>query len=136
MNGAWGDLVVVQVLRRLAPTRSGTPGAGASGRRRRRGNGWFARWQRAVVRSLRWRGARGRQTPEYRAFMRSPAWAAQRARVLRRDGHVCRDCHRARAREAHHTVYPPTGAPVAAFAALPDATIVAVCEPCHVRRHR
>jgi hypothetical protein len=112
------DLLVVQVVRRFFPVRSGTPGAGAPGRRRRSGTGWFARWQRAVVRSLRWRGARGRQTPEYRAFMRSPAWAAQRAR------------------EAHHTVYPPPGAPVAAFAALPDATIVAVCEPCHVRRHR
>jgi 5-methylcytosine-specific restriction endonuclease McrA len=114
------DLLVVQLLR-WRP----------SGRPRRRGRpGFLARWWRGVVRSLRWRGARsGRATSEYAAFMRSPAWAEQRRRVLRRDAYVCRACGAA-GREAHHTFY---SVPISA---TPDAAITTLCSACHIRVHR
>jgi 5-methylcytosine-specific restriction endonuclease McrA len=114
------DLLVVQLLR-WRP----------SARPRRRGRpGFLARWWRGVVRSLRWRGARsGRTTSEYTAFMRSPAWAEQRRRVLRRDAYVCRACGAA-GREAHHTFY---SVPISA---TPDAAITTLCGACHIRVHR
>jgi hypothetical protein len=127
-DNAWDDLLVVQLFR------GGGNGEGRSNGRRRRG-GWLARWWRGVVRGFRWRGVRGAQTSEYRSFMASDAWSAQRYRVLRRDGYRCRWCS-GRGREVHHTVYPPPGAPVAAFVAIPDSTLVTLCEPCHRAAHR
>jgi 5-methylcytosine-specific restriction endonuclease McrA len=114
---AVSDLLVVQLFRR------------ARWSPRRRGRGLLARWWRSVVRGLRWRGARGKTSGEYGAFMRSPAWSAQRARVLRRDGYRCRWCG-ARGREAHHHYY---SVPIAA---TPDEAITTLCETCHLRAHK
>ena len=89
---------------------------------------WLARTRRGLARRLRW-GAR-HTSRDYERFMRSPAWAEQRRRVLRRDGYRCRDCFTAKATEAHHTYY------LAPLAATPDEAIRSLCEPCHLRAHR
>ena len=89
---------------------------------------WFARTRRNVTRWLRW-GTR-RTSGDYARFIASPAWRAQRARVLRRDGCRCRDCFTARATEAHHSYY------LNPLAATPDEAIRSLCEPCHLRAHR
>ena len=47
----------------------------------------------------------GGYSPEYLAFMQSPAWRDQRGRVLRRDGHRCAQCGGRRGLEAHHLWY-------------------------------
>lgn len=115
MNGAWNDLLVAQLFR-------------SPFRRRRRGQpGFLARWWRGFTRRLRW-GTR-RTSKDYARFIASPAWRAQRARVLRRDGYRCRDCFTARAREAHHEVY------FRPLAKTPDAHIVSLCPDCHHGRH-
>lgn len=88
---------------------------------------WCSRTWRNVARWLRW-GTR-RQTSEYRAFMASPDWRAQRARVLRRDGDRCRACGRP-GREAHHTYY------AVPIVATPDEAIQSLCESCHRLAHR
>lgn len=121
-DNAWDDLLVVQLFR-------GSGGTGRPRRTRATREGWLARWWRGVVRGIRWRGVRGgKTTPDYQRFMRSPAWAAQRRRVLQRDGYRCRWCG-GRGREAHHTVY------YTPVAATPDERIIALCEPCHIRAH-
>jgi 5-methylcytosine-specific restriction endonuclease McrA len=89
---------------------------------------WLARSRRGVTRWLRW-GTR-HTSRDYERFMRSPAWAEQRRRVLRRDGYRCRDCFTAKATEAHHSYY------LAPLEATPDEAIASLCEPCHLRRHR
>lgn len=88
---------------------------------------WASRTWRNVARWLRW-GTR-RQTSEYRVFMVSPDWRAQRARVLRRDGYRCRACGRP-GREAHHTYY------AVPIVATPDEAIQTFCPDCHLRIHR
>jgi hypothetical protein len=123
-DNAWSDLLVVQLFR----GGGNGSGEGRSDGRRRRG-GWLARWWRGVVRGFRWRGVRGAQTSEYRSFMASDAWSAQRYRVLRRDGYRCRWCS-GRGNEAHHTYY------AVPIAATPDEAITTLCSSCHIRAHR
>ena len=90
---------------------------------------WLSRAWRNVTRWWRWRGARGRTSPAYNAFMAGPEWRAQRQRALRRDGYRCRWCG-GPGREAHHLYYlEPIGA-------TPDEAIVALCGRCHVRAHQ
>lgn len=120
-NGsAWGDLLVVQLFRfRWRPAR-------------RRGRlGWLARWWRDVTRWLRW-GTR-RTTGEYTRFMQSPAWRAQRRRVLRRDAYRCRACG-GRGQEVHHHWY--AGPAAGGIVATPDDALTTLCPACHLRIHR
>jgi 5-methylcytosine-specific restriction endonuclease McrA len=94
--------------------------------RRRRNRGLLSRAWRSFTRWLRW-GTR-RTSSDYARFMASPAWASQRARVLRRDGSRCRACG-GRGREVHHNWY------AVPLAATPDAALTTLCEPCHRRVH-
>jgi hypothetical protein len=87
-----------------------------------------------------WRGRPGPLAPsggaggsgyssEYLAFMQSPAWRAQRGRVLRRDAHRCQQCGGRRGLEAHHLWY---ASPVAD---TPDWGIKTLCGRCHAGAH-
>jgi hypothetical protein len=68
------------------------------------------------------------RSPEYRAYMRSPAWRRRRARVLRRAGRRCRGCG-GPARDVHHLWY---GTPLGSE---PDAALAPLCEACHAQAH-
>ncbi|QIG79754.1 hypothetical protein [Stakelama tenebrarum] len=48
---------------------------------------------------------RGRFTEAYTAYLKSDAWKAKRALVLKRCGGVCEGCGTAEATEAHHMTY-------------------------------
>lgn len=48
---------------------------------------------------------RGRFTKSYSAYLKSDAWKAKRALVLKRCGGVCEGCGVAKATEAHHATY-------------------------------
>jgi hypothetical protein len=65
----------------------------------------------------------------YEDYLRSPAWRALRAKVLRRDGYTCQGCGRPNsATQAHHLTYQRVGNEM-----LFD--LVAVCEDCHAKIH-
>jgi hypothetical protein len=87
-----------------------------------------------------WRSRSGPRSPsggaggygyshDYLAFMQSPAWRAQRGRVLRRDAHRCQQCGGRRGLEAHHLWY---ASPVAD---TPDWGIKTLCAGCHAGAH-
>jgi 5-methylcytosine-specific restriction endonuclease McrA len=44
-------------------------------------------------------------SPEYRAYLRSPAWHELRRLVLLRDNHACTGCGRLVGLEVHHLTY-------------------------------
>jgi hypothetical protein len=71
----------------------------------------------------------GGYSPEYLAFMQSPAWRHQRDRVLRRDGQRCAQCGGRRGLEAHHLWY---ATPVVD---TPDWGITTLCRHCHATAH-
>ena len=58
----------------------------------------------------------------------SPVWKNKRARVLDRDNHQCRACHRARATQVHHLTYQH-------LFDEPLFELVSVCGTCHQRLH-
>ena len=64
----------------------------------------------------------------YRAYLKTPKWAAIRAAVLRRAGNVCEGCAMRPAVQAHHLTYEHIG----------DEflwELRAVCRECHERFH-
>ena len=75
--------------------------------------------------------ARGRTSTwwrTYRDHLESPEWAAVRTEALARDGHLCQDCGRRRATQAHHRSSDRVGAE------YPDDPL-SLCGECHRRRH-
>lgn len=64
----------------------------------------------------------------YNSYLRSPAWAEKRDKVLRRCNYVCEGCGERRAVLAHHTTYDRAGAEM-----LFD--LVGLCQQCHDRIH-
>lgn len=64
----------------------------------------------------------------YNAYLESPQWQEKRARVLERDGHLCRAAYSAcgsrRASQAHHLTYKHVGDE-------PLFDLIAVCAACH-----
>lgn len=79
---------------------------------------WRAEAERVrAERDEKWRAA-------YVAYLKSPAWAARRASVLRRAGGTCEVCRKAPATQAHHLTYDHVGNE------RPDE-LVAICRPCH-----
>lgn len=105
---------------------------------------WFLQGARIIAAAWVWRrffawlrarsdhpggaGGRGGHSREYVAFMQSPAWERQRARVLRRDRHRCRDCGR-RATDVHHQWY------ASPLEDTPDYGLLSLCEGCHRQSH-
>jgi len=61
----------------------------------------------------------------YAAYLASDLWRTIRARVLQRDGHVCRGCG-GRANQAHHRNYRSD-----VLAGVNDVHIVSMCNDCH-----
>ncbi len=74
------------------------------------------------------RGSRREQSPEYAAYMASPAWRRRRARVLRRAGRQCQACGTRPAVDVHHLTYAHLGAER-------PWELLAVCPACHRRLH-
>lgn len=62
----------------------------------------------------------------YRAYLLSPAWAAKRAKVLRREGHLCEACRARQATQAHHSTYKHVFHE-------PLFELRAICKECHER---
>jgi hypothetical protein len=73
-------------------------------------------------------GGAGGYSREYAAFFSSAAWARQRARVLRRDGHRCQACGGRRGLAVHHTWY------ATPIEATPDWALTTLCHAtCHLQ---
>ena len=72
-----------------------------------------------LARLLGWRGR-----IDYHTYLRSPAWAAKRARVLRRAGYRCEQCGSHRMLQVHHKTYKRLG-----HEWMRD--LVALCADCH-----
>jgi 5-methylcytosine-specific restriction endonuclease McrA len=64
----------------------------------------------------------------YREYMASQEWSSLRAKVLERDGHLCRGCLTVQATDVHHTTYAHFGAEFA-------FELLSLCRPCHERFH-
>lgn len=64
----------------------------------------------------------------YAAYLRSAAWSAIRAKVIRRAKGLCEGCGEARASDVHHLTYAHVGAEFL-------FELVALCRACHVRWH-
>jgi 5-methylcytosine-specific restriction endonuclease McrA len=63
-------------------------------------------------------------SPEYRAYLASPAWAELRRLVLIRDNHRCIACGRTSDLEVHHLTYARMGRE-------PLSDLITLCHPCH-----
>jgi 5-methylcytosine-specific restriction endonuclease McrA len=73
---------------------------------------------------------RERRTQYYRDdYLKSDDWKRKRALVLKRDGYKCVYCG-SRATQVHHKKYAPQN-----IGREPIDWLVAVCEPCHRKRH-
>lgn len=72
---------------------------------------------------------------KYAEYLQSDAWRATRARVLQRDGYLCRGCLVNRASQVHHLTYQSLqrdadGRPIGGEFCW---ELVAICEDCHAR---
>jgi 5-methylcytosine-specific restriction endonuclease McrA len=65
----------------------------------------------------------------YKAFINSPEWKAIRARVIFRDGGMCRRCRSRYRLEVHHLTYVRFGG----RERLSD--LLTLCEHCHQAEH-
>lgn len=67
----------------------------------------------------------------YDAYLASPGWQKRRRRVLRRDGHRCRDCQATPlgGLHVHHLSYRRLGRE-------PLDHLITLCDACHKKRHR
>jgi len=65
---------------------------------------------------------------EHAAYLKTPIWRAKAARVMRRDGYICRACGERQASEVHHLTYEHWGNE-------PLFDLVAVCSVCHRALH-
>jgi 5-methylcytosine-specific restriction endonuclease McrA len=63
-------------------------------------------------------------SPEYRAYLTSPAWAELRRLVLIRDGQRCIACGGTSDLEVHHLTY-------ARMTREPLSDLITLCHPCH-----
>ncbi len=64
----------------------------------------------------------------YEKYLFSNEWRIIRERILRRDDHVCRECHHRPATQVHHLTYERAGHES-------DDDLIAICRPCHQQIH-
>lgn len=65
---------------------------------------------------------------EYNTYLKTPEWAALRAKVLERDHYLCQGCLAAKATLVHHFTYANVGNELC-------FELVALCHECHARAH-
>jgi hypothetical protein len=73
---------------------------------------------------------RSHLSPEYRAYISSPAWRAKAAAAKARAGHRCQLCNRTGSLDAHHRTYERFGGDE-----LPEDLTV-LCRKCHEKHHK
>lgn len=84
--------------------------------------------ERAIEREERYQADREEWLERYNEYLQSPAWKELRAKVIARDGGVCRGCLSARAEVVHHLTYANVFNELA-------YELVTLCHACHVRAH-
>lgn len=75
------------------------------------------------------KAGRGKYSPEYKAYLRSPEWDARRRSALDRDGHQCRGCGVKKNLQVHHIRYDNLGRE-------PLEDLTTLCVECHKAVHR
>jgi 5-methylcytosine-specific restriction endonuclease McrA len=87
-------------------------------------------YQRVIDKHVRWQsGDSERRYSKYQEYLRSPEWAAIRAKVIKRAGGVCEGCLDRPATQAHHLHYQTLFREFC-------FDLVAVCSECHERYHK
>lgn len=83
---------------------------------------------RFAVRQAKWQADREEWQERYNEYLMSPEWRALRAKVIDRDGGVCRGCLSAKADVVHHLTYAHVFDELA-------FELISLCHDCHVKAH-
>jgi len=65
---------------------------------------------------------------QHNDYLKTDAWRAKRAKVLKRDGNLCQACLENAATQVHHLSYKN-------WQEEPLFELVSICEPCHKKIH-